>query len=145
MFWHEITDLGPIDPTKPLNSKVMRILRRFLIRNKANKKFYKNKSYEITMDGIPYKFTLSHDILYRPRESMVDQDRFEVISNDERPVGKGASGTFHKIVGTLIPELGGKLKYVDKTRGVKRQEHMDDTEIAAAIREYELTKRVSSE
>lgn len=115
-----LTDLGQIDPTKLTQpAEHTRVLKRFLIQNKADKKFYKNTPYEIIINGNLYQFTLTHDILHRMSESKPDQDRFDVLEDSK--VGKGAFGSFYKIAGTLLPELNGKLIFKNKHRGVKTE------------------------
>lgn len=141
MFWE--IDLGQIDPTQldlsDTNADQIRIFRHFLLHSKA-KKFNKNIPHQIIISGTRYKLTLTHDILHRKNENKRGQDCFDVISNKAQPAGKGGLASFHKIEGTLIPELNGKLSYKNKHRGVKREGHDNNAELQANI-EYNLTKR----
>jgi serine/threonine protein kinase len=140
-------NLGTIDPTQlEVGDIKTRILRRYLIKNKGNKKFSKDAVHVIVINGVQYQFQLTHDIIHRERASNPAQDRFEVVSNDNRPIGKGAAGSFLRIEGTLVPDLGGRLVFKNsKSRGVKREEAGEETVDfeASVTHEYELTSEIS--
>jgi len=133
------TDNSSINPAE-LNQSTSKLLAKFLLLQ-GSETINKGTSYEIAdtdsnaMDKQIRKFSLTNDIIKRPRKENKEGFRYEVIDSTHR-LGKGGEGVVLKSLGVLIISSG-DVFFKEKPRAVK--EHFNRN---SAYNEYKHSKRI---